>query len=108
LTSTESTWSRCAGTLELANDDFDTGKETKAAEYSLTDESYARLLGRLTDHKFELTSPELRANILNFYTDLSLPIETKRDGPRWQSVLVSLEQLKSFTAAPILAAIPAN
>src|SRR5690349_1762136 len=48
--------------LELTNTDFDTGKETKAAEYSLTDETYAKLLGRLTDRKFELTSPDLRDN----------------------------------------------
>src|SRR5579864_4231037 len=36
-----------AGSLKLANCDFDTGQETKAAEYSLTDETYARLLGQL-------------------------------------------------------------
>ena len=34
-----------AGTLELTNCDFDTGQETMAPEYSLTDESYAKLLG---------------------------------------------------------------
>jgi len=33
--------------LRLANSDFDTSKETKAAEYSLTDETYAKLLGKL-------------------------------------------------------------
>src|SRR5712692_4011466 len=48
-----------AGSLELANRDFDTGKETKAAEYTLTDEAYAKLLGQLTKRKFDLTSPEL-------------------------------------------------
>src|SRR5689334_7894950 len=38
--------------LKLANSDFDTGKETKAAEYSLTDESYAKLLSELARRKF--------------------------------------------------------
>jgi hypothetical protein len=95
-----------AGSLELANSDFDTGKETKAAEYSLTDEAYAKLLGRLTRQKFALTSPELRVNILNFYSDLSLPLETKKDSARWQSVLSSIDQLKLFSPAPILAAGP--
>src|ERR1700688_2729163 len=33
--------------LSLANTDFDTGKETIAAEYSLTDETYAKLLAQL-------------------------------------------------------------
>ena len=94
--------------LELTNSDFDTGKETKAAEYSLTDEAYAKLLGRLEERKFALTSPDLRNNILNFYADLSLPLETKKDSGRWQSVLTSLDQLKVFTPAPVVAAGPAN
>jgi hypothetical protein len=97
-----------AGTLALTNSDFDTGKETKAAEYSLTDESYAKLLGRLEKREFALTSPELRSNILNFYADLSLPLETKKDSGRWQNVLTSLDQLKLFTPAPIVAASPAD
>jgi len=93
--------------LALDNCDFDTGKETKAAEYSLTDETYAKLLGQLTERKFDLTSVELRNNILNFYADLSLPLETKKDAGRWQSVLASLELLKTATPTPVLAASPA-
>ena len=94
--------------LKLANADFDTGKETKAAEYSLTDETYAKLLGQLAQRKFDLTSPDLRENILTFYSDLSLPLETKKDAVRWQSVLTSLDQLKLITPGPILAASPAK
>jgi len=97
-----------AGSLDLANCDFDTGKETKAAEYSLTDETYAKLLGQLAGRKFDLTSADLRDNILNFYSDLSLPLETKKDANRWQSVLVSLDQLKLVTPTPVLAASPAK
>ena len=97
-----------AGSLDLANCDFDTGKETKAAEYSLTDETYAKLLGQLAARKFDLTSPDLRANILGFYSDLSLPLETKKDAGRWQAVLVDLDQLKLVSPVPVLAANPAN
>jgi zinc dependent phospholipase C len=96
------------GSLALANCDLDTGKETKAVEYSLTDETYAKLLGQLAERKFALTSPALRDNILNFYSDLSLPLETKKDNARWQSVLSSLDQLKLVTPTPILAAGPAK
>ena len=53
-----------ADALVLPNCDFDTGKPTKAAEYSLTDSTYATLLGQLVDRKFDRTSLELRANIL--------------------------------------------
>src|SRR6202165_2521305 len=76
--------------LDLVNCDFDSGKETVAAEYSLTDETYAKLLGQLAGRKFDLTSSDLRQNILDFYSDPSAPIEMKKDAARWQSVLTSL------------------
>jgi hypothetical protein len=94
--------------LKLANVDFDTGKETRAAEYSLTDDTYAKLLGQLAGRKFDMTSPDLRENILTFYADLSLPLETKKDLGHWQSVLTALDQLKLITPAPVVAASPAK
>jgi hypothetical protein len=95
-------------TLVLPNCDFDSGKPTKAAEYSLTDDTYAKLLGQLSDRKFDRTSPELRANILDFYSDLSAPIETKKDQVRWRSVLSALDELKSVAPALTLAGDPAK
>jgi len=95
-------------TLVLADCDFDTGQPTKAAEYSLTDDTYATLLARLSERKFALTSPELRANILQFYSDLSVPIETKKDGARWQSVLTDLDQLKAGAPVQTVAGSPAR
>ena len=94
-------------TLLLPNCDLDSGQATKAAEYSLTDESYAKLLAELSERKFNRTSPELRDNILQFYSDLSVPIETKKDVVRWQGVLTSLDRLKLFTQAPVVASSPA-
>jgi hypothetical protein len=90
-------------TLVLPNCDFDSGKPTKAAEYSLADETYAKLLGQLSDKKFQQTSPELRENILSFYSDLSAPIETKKDKGDWKSVLSELDQLKTMTPNPTVA-----
>ena len=87
--------------LSLPNCDFDTGNETKPAEYSLTDDTYAKLLGQLSDRKFDLTTAELRDNILHFYSDLSAPVETKKDDAHWHAVLAALDQLKSM--APTLA-----
>jgi hypothetical protein len=45
---------------------------------------------------------------LDFYSDLSLPLETKKDSSRWQTVLADLDQLKLFAPAPILAVKPAK
>jgi hypothetical protein len=92
-------------TLVFPNCDFDTGQAAKAAEYSLT---YAKLLARLSDRKFDGTLPELRDNILDFYSDRSAPIETKKDKARWQSLLKSLDQLRLATPAPVVARSPAQ
>jgi hypothetical protein len=86
--------------LVLPNCDFDSGKRVKAAEYSLTDDTYATLLAKLSERKFDLTTTDLRDDILQFYSDLSAPINTKKDTARWQSVLASLDQLKSVTPVP--------
>jgi hypothetical protein len=53
-----------------------------------------------------LTLPELRSNILEFYSDLSVPIDTKKDQVRWQVVLTELDQLKAVTPVPTLAGSP--
>ena len=95
-----------ADSLVLSNCDLDSGKVTKAAEYSLTDDTYAKLLAQLSERKFDQTSPQLRANILGFYGDLSAPIETKKDQGQWQSVLTSLDQLRLVTPAPVIASVP--
>ncbi len=97
-----------ADTVALPNCDLDTGQPTKPGEYSLTDDAYAQLLAQLSKQKFERTSPELRDNILEFYSDLSAPIETKKNRERWQGVLTALDQLKSQSAAPTVAASPAE
>jgi len=94
--------------LVLPDCDLDTGKPTAPAEYSLTDDTYAKLIGQLSDRKFAGTSPELRENILQFYSDLSVPIETKKDQGNWKKVLSELDQLKAMTPIPIVAANPAQ
>jgi hypothetical protein len=87
-----------AGTLNLTNYDFDSGKPTKAAEYALTDEAYAKLLGQLAKNSFDKVSPELRGDILRFYADPSAAIETKKDAAHWQDVLTALDRLKLSTS----------
>ena len=89
--------------LALPNCDLDSGNATKAGEYTLTDETYADLLAKLTASKFEGTSPELRENILAFYADQSAPIETKMDAGHWQAVQSNLSELKAAATTPGIA-----
>lgn len=96
-----------ADTLILPNCDLDSGKPTKAAEYSLADNSYAKLLAQLSERKFDRTSPELRNNILQFYSGPSTLIETKKDHRNWRDILTELEQLKLVTPVAAVASSPA-
>ena len=88
-------------TLALPNYDLDSGNPTKEGEYSLTDETYAKLLAQLAKSKFDHTTPELRDNILQFYPDASSAILTKDDKARSASVVALLDQLRAATPVPV-------
>jgi hypothetical protein len=86
------------GRVELANKNFDTGRPTHAGEYGLADEAYAELVTKLADRNFNSLSPELRQNILAFYSDLNAPIATKHDRDDWRKTLLALDKLKATPA----------
>jgi hypothetical protein len=94
-----------AGTLQLHDRDFDTGEATRAGEYKLTDETYAALLDGLAHRHFDTVTPDLRANILAFYSDLNAPIATKKHRDKWERTLRELDQLK---AVQVVSAPPAT
>ena len=82
--------------LSLDNTDFDTGKPTVAGEYALTDEAYAKLLDKLAGHNFAGMTPELRKNILVFYSTADVPVFAKKNPERWNKVLKNVTLLKSM------------
>jgi hypothetical protein len=85
-----------AGKLELENLNFDTGQPTKPAQYTLADDTYAKILDQLAQEKFQTVTPEMRAEIMEYYANLDLPIRTKKNKKDWQRVLTELEQLKAW------------
>jgi len=87
------------GQLQLANMDFDTGKPTTPGEYRLTDETYAKLLDKLTKTKFVDLKPDIRQNILAFYQNSSAPNFTKKKRDKWNKVQQELDQLKTTVNA---------
>jgi hypothetical protein len=89
-----------AGNLKLANTDFDTGHDTRAGEYALTDKTYARLLDQLAGHNFDQVTPELRNNILAFYSDPNAPIATKKNRGAWKKTEDELARFRSMSANP--------
>ncbi len=87
------------GKLDLPNRDCDTGGETRAGEYVLADETYAHLIDKLTTQGPNSLSVALRNNLLQFYSDSSAPIATKKNAKAWRKLQDELDTLKQLTAA---------
>jgi hypothetical protein len=81
--------------LRLQDLDFDTGRETRAGEYSLADKTYADLLDDLAKHNFDQVTPQLCQNILSFYADLNAPIATKKNAKAWRRTQQELDKLRA-------------
>ena len=95
------------GELRFANTDCDTGQKTAPGEYTLADDTYARLLDQLSRKGFKTVSPDLRLNILSYYDQSEVPYETKRQRKLWLRTLGELERLKTAGSAQQLSRRPA-
>ncbi len=78
--------------LELPNYNLDVGEAAQPGTYKLTDSAYAKLLHKLEDHYPDIPQ-DLRSNILVFYQDLTLPIETKSNERDWARLQRELDRL---------------
>ena len=85
--------------LDLANTDYDTGKPTKPGEYSLSDQTYARLIDELSTKSETGPDRQLRANLLSFYSDPDAPLATRKNAKAWKKLQEELEKLKDNDAA---------
>jgi hypothetical protein len=56
------------GRVMLANTNFDTGRASAWGEYSLADKTYRQFLDRLDRHHFAGVSPDLRSDLLRFFS----------------------------------------
>ena len=54
--------------LRLRDETLDTGRPTAPGEYRPADETYAELLEKLEEHRFADVTPELRTDVLRFYS----------------------------------------
>ncbi len=82
--------------LQLTNTDFDTGKDTRAGEYGLTDKTYAHLIDQLAQHNFDQITPELRDNILAFYSNPAAPLATKKKPKAWEKTQDEIAKLRAL------------
>jgi hypothetical protein len=80
--------------LALANLDLDTGARVVPGAYKLTDQAYAELLDKIAKQPAAPVPAGLRQDILDYYSNPSAPISTKRNVRAWDRVLADLEILK--------------
>jgi hypothetical protein len=88
------------GKLQLTNKDFDTGRDTQAGEYPLTDKTYAHLLDQLASHNFDKIPPELKGNILAFYSDPNAPNATRKNAADWAKTQDEISKLRALPETP--------
>ena len=81
--------------LHLRDVDCDTGRPTSASEYSLADKAFSHLLDDLSKNNFATLTPDLRANILDFYSHPPRPPRKKKEREEWARTQKELEQLKN-------------
>lgn len=93
-----------AGQLDLPNENFDTGEIPEPGKYQLNDVTHAKLLDMLAKRNFNGASPEVRAELLEFYGHPDAPYTTKQKPKDWARVQTQLEQLKKVAVVPSPAA----
>jgi hypothetical protein len=82
--------------FELRNANFDTGEVSRYGEYSLTDDTYAELIERLSAHHFKHAPITLTRHIVAFYGDTTQPsTEDRRHRKRWEKVERALKELRA-------------
>ena len=91
-----------AGRMDLPNENFDLGQPPAAGKYLGADQAYDKLLAKLADRKFAGVSPELRANVLDYYKDRKPPAASsdKKASAEWAKTMVQLDQLQAAAGTP--------
>lgn len=90
----------------LPNRDLDTGRVVQPGGYSLTDQTYAKLLRRLTKNPKRPLPPGIVRDIEDYYSDPAAPIITKRNSAQWALVQADLRTLAEMPVNPEPAVVP--
>jgi Zinc dependent phospholipase C len=89
---------RADGTVELPNDNFDTGTVTEPGQYPLADRTYGRLLDKLSANHFKDVSPEIRQVVLDYYTSAeSKDTAMRKNKKEWAKEMTEVDELKALT-----------
>lgn len=82
--------------FSLPNRDCDTGNPTTPNEYNLADETYAKLVEKLAANKFQWITPQLRANLVAYYSHPQSPHPEGMSADEWQKVELTVAELREI------------
>jgi hypothetical protein len=89
------------GQLVLPNDNFDLGEASAPGKYRKNDQAHADLLAALAKQNFAGVTPEVRDELLGFYSHSDAPYYTERKPEKWAKLQAQLEQLKTLVPQPV-------
>jgi|HubBroStandDraft_6_1064221.scaffolds.fasta_scaffold82250_4 hypothetical protein len=88
------------GEVALPNDNFDVGEATARGQYRLSDDACGQLLDRLAAKDFADASPELRADLLRFYSSPDIPPSDKLSEKARARLRADVQKLENMALAP--------
>lgn len=80
----------------LANRDLDTGVVVHPSGYPLTDATFCELAHELVQDPKLPIPPGVKAEVLAYYADMTLPFATKKHADKWQRLQADLVVLQSM------------
>jgi len=81
----------------VANRDLDTGARLAPGGYPLTDQTYAKLLERISRDPARPIPAGLKQAILEYYADPRAPVITRRNPKKWDRLQKELQTLSSMS-----------
>jgi hypothetical protein len=91
------------GEVALANDNFDVGEVTARGKYRLGDAACTQLLTQLSENDFANASPQLRAELLSFFSSPEAPSSAKVSAKARARLKADVQKLENAALVPTAA-----
>jgi hypothetical protein len=90
------------GSVALPNDNFDVGETTARGQYHLADAACGQLLDRLAQKDFAEARPELRTDLLAFYSSPDIPASDKLSEKARARLRADVQKLENIASGQAL------
>jgi len=92
--------------LHLENKNYDVGVVTPPGGYRLDDDTHAYWLNLLAKQNFDSVTPPIQNDLLSYYGDLNVALNTKKHPNDWKRLLIQLDSLKTRKDAATVSGQP--